>query len=140
MVKAAQTGIGADLGSAHFFACVVCKISLIERLPNQGLYERLPADIQVFGCGIKFLQHGRRKINVYSLNRPHHAPGVGEKPGNVLAALRQARNFFRRHRLPGFTRALHNGREVEPHTVIPQKRAITAANRRSKAQLHATVA
>src|SRR6476619_1745065 len=97
----------ALLSPPHFFASVAGKISLIERLPDQGLDERLPADIQVFGRRIQLLQHGRRKVYVYSLNRPHHASGVGEKSGNVLAALRHARNLFRRRRLPGLTSVLH---------------------------------
>jgi hypothetical protein len=88
-------GLAAILGSFHFLARVAGKISLIERLPNQRLNERLPADIQLFGCGIQFLQHGRRKIHIYSLDRAHHAPGVGEESGNILAALCQTRDFFR---------------------------------------------
>ncbi len=52
---------------------------LVERLPDKSFDHCLPADVQLV-CGIvKFCEHGRRKIDIHSLNPTHHTATVREK-------------------------------------------------------------
>jgi hypothetical protein len=50
----------------------ICQIVLIQRLPQQRFYHRLPADVQFTGYAIKLLKHLDSKIYIYSLRRIFH--------------------------------------------------------------------
>jgi hypothetical protein len=50
----------------------LCQIVLIQRLPPQRFYHRLPADVQFTGYAIKLLKHLDSKIYIYSLRRIFH--------------------------------------------------------------------
>ena len=71
---------------------MLCQVVLIQRLPDERLDDRLPADVQVPSSLIQFLQHARGEIQVYPLNRLNHAALALKEMGNVFASIRQPRN------------------------------------------------
>jgi hypothetical protein len=60
---------------------------LIQRMAQQGLDDRLTADIQVPRRLIEFLEHGQGKVHIDALNGRHHLAFPGEKTRDVLAAV-----------------------------------------------------
>src|SRR4029077_11679710 len=82
-------------------------ILLIECLPYQRLDHRLPADLQLLGCPVQFLEHSRRQINVHPLDWFHHPPRIGEEPGHIFALVGQTGRRLCRYWLSPSTSFVH---------------------------------
>jgi hypothetical protein len=67
---------------------------LIESLAQHRLNERLSTYVELPRRRIELGEHWRRKVNIYSLDRRHHAALVAKKARYVLAVVRPARNVF----------------------------------------------
>lgn len=69
-------------------------MSLIQRMSQQSLDDGLPADIQLPGFLIEFLQHWQRKVHVDTLNRRYLLALVREKAGDVPSFVCEVRNLI----------------------------------------------
>jgi hypothetical protein len=65
---------------------------LIESLPDERFDHGLPANVQILRSLIEFLQHGGSEVDVYALNRLHHATGTLEKPRHIFTLISQSRD------------------------------------------------
>ena len=83
------------------------QVVLVERLPYQGLNNRLAAYVQFLRSMIQLFQHTGRDIHIYALNGLNHAALTLEEAGNVLALISQPCNGIGRSGLAGFTSFLH---------------------------------
>src|ERR1039457_6462592 len=83
------------------------QIVLIERLANQRLDHRLPADVQLLRSLVQFFEHGRGEIHVDSLNWGHHPASIRKELRNIATLLGETRDGFRRYRYPLPTSVLH---------------------------------
>jgi hypothetical protein len=97
---------GSGLGSPRALRQVV----LIQRLPDQRLDDRLTAHVQIASGFIQLIQHTGRDIYVDALNRLYHSALSLEKPGNVLALIRQPCNRVGRNRFRRITSFLHTAK------------------------------
>ena len=73
-------------------------VTLVQSLADEGLDDRLPADVEFLGEAFQFFEHGSGEINIHALDRFHHAAGIGEEARNILAVVRHAGNGFGRCR------------------------------------------
>ena len=73
-------------------------VALVQSLADQGFDDRLPADVEFLGEAFQFFEHGGGEINIYTLDRFHHAAGIGEEARDILAAVRHAGDGFGRCR------------------------------------------
>jgi len=71
-------------------------LALIQPLANQGLDDRLPAHVEIFGGALELIQHGGRKIHVDALDGLSHFTKIGEKARNILAVVRHPSDGFGR--------------------------------------------
>jgi hypothetical protein len=67
---------------------------LIERISQQRLDHCLSTNIQIPGGLIEFLKHGRGKVHIDALTRWHLAARIGEKAGDIFAAVSEFRNLI----------------------------------------------
>jgi hypothetical protein len=68
-------------------------ISPVQAFANEGLDDRLAADIQASGFLIEVLQHLRGEIDAHPPDGIHHL-SAGEKSGDILTLIRHARDGF----------------------------------------------
>ena len=109
------------------------QIVLIERLANQPLDHRLPADVQILGPLVQFFEHGSCEIHVDSLNWGHHPASIRKELRNIATLLGETRDGFRRYRYPLPTSVLHKAVSI---TVMSSKgRAFRRAARLSALRL-----
>jgi hypothetical protein len=85
----------------------LCEVVAVEALTDESLYDSLAAHVEFAGRAVEFLEHSGGEIDVDSLDGFHHAAGVGEETGNVLAAIRLAGNRFGSDFLAGLKCPLH---------------------------------
>ena len=71
-------------------------LALVQPLANQGLDDRLPAHVEIFGGALELFQHGGRKIHVDALDGLSHFTKIGEKARNILAVVRHPSDGFGR--------------------------------------------
>lgn len=69
-------------------------VALVQPLADQGLDDRLPADVEFLSEAFEFFEHAGSEINVYTLDGFHHAAGIGEEARNVFAIVRHAGDGF----------------------------------------------
>jgi len=73
-----------------------CDVALIQSLSNQGLDDRLAAHVQFFRGILQFFQHRSREVYIHALDGLPHLAGIGEKPRDILTAVRHSRNALGR--------------------------------------------
>ena len=73
-------------------------VTLVQSLADEGLDDRLPADVEFLGEAFQFFEHGSGEINIHALNWFHHAAGIGEEARHILAVVRHAGDGFGRCR------------------------------------------
>jgi hypothetical protein len=56
-------------------------------LPEHGFDYGLAADVEFFGGGFEFFEHGRGEVDVDALNGLHHFAGVREEAGDAFAVV-----------------------------------------------------
>ena len=65
-------------------------MTLVEGLTKHGFDYGLAVDVEFFGGGFEFSEHGGGKVDVDALNGLHHFTAVGEKAGDVFAVVGSA--------------------------------------------------
>jgi len=83
------------------------QVALVQSLADQGLDDRLPADVEFLGEAFQFFEHGGGEINIHTLDWLHHAAGIGEEARNILAVVRHAGDGFGRCRFFLTSSVLH---------------------------------
>ena len=63
----------------------------IESLTQHRLNDRLSTHVEVPSRPIELGEHGRCEVDIYSLNRCHHAPPVGKEARYIFAFICAAR-------------------------------------------------
>src|SRR5208337_3519516 len=89
----------------------LCDVMLVQRLPDERLDQGLPADIQISGGMVEFVQHGNGEIDIYTLNRSLdgrlHAARAGKKARDVPATVCKLGNLLGGDALCAAMCALH---------------------------------
>jgi hypothetical protein len=63
------------------------ELALVQGLAEHGFDYGLAADVEFFGGGFEFFEHGCSEVDVDALNGFHHFAGVGEEAGDVSAVV-----------------------------------------------------
>jgi len=64
-------------------------LSLVQGLTEHGFDYGLAADVEFFGGGFEFFEHGSGEVDVDALDRFHHFAGVSEEAGDGFAFVGQ---------------------------------------------------
>jgi len=62
-------------------------LALVEGLAEHGFDDGLAADVEFFGGGFEFFEHGGGEVDVDASDGFHHFAGVGEEAGDVFAVV-----------------------------------------------------
>src|SRR5436190_2806479 len=82
------------LNCGFIFSGLLSHVVLIECLPHENFDDRLPADVELTGRDIQFVQHILSEVHIDSLYRRHHSTCIRKVAGDVLAALSLLSNRF----------------------------------------------
>lgn len=66
----------------------------VQGLAEHGFDEGLAADVEFFGGGFEFFEHGGGEVDVDALDGFHHFAGVGEEAKDVFAVVGHAGDGF----------------------------------------------
>ncbi len=69
-------------------------MALVEGLAKHGFDYGLAADVEFFGGGFQFFEHGGGEVDVDALDGFHHFAGVGEEAGDGFAVVGSAGDGF----------------------------------------------